>query len=145
MRGRKLPRVMGDNIRSIMEICKISGLPIPMVQRFHQSNDYMKRKLRALTVQKCIALVGADTVLIRAGPQITSCHGDLHRVQKENMRKFGLTNPHDTAFAPKQWLYQKEATGMESSKMYFHSRCRYRTHQCGAANYPVSWGIIQGP
>ena len=35
------------------------------------------------------------------------------------MRNFWPTNPHGTAFAPKQWLYQKEATGMESSKMYW--------------------------
>ena len=26
------------------------------------------------------------------------------------MRNFGLINPHGTAFATKQWLYQKEAT-----------------------------------
>ena len=32
------------------------------------------------------------------------------------MRNFGPTNPHGTAFPPKQWLYQKEATGMESQK-----------------------------
>ena len=32
--------------------------------------------------------------------------------------EFGPTNPHGTAFAPKQWLYEKEATGMKSSKMY---------------------------
>ena len=35
--------------------------------------------------------------------------------------------------------------GMESSKMYCPSRCRYRTYKCGAANYPVSWGAVQGP
>ena len=34
------------------------------------------------------------------------------------MRKFGLNNPNGTAFEPKEWLYEKEATGMESSKMY---------------------------
>ena len=38
-----------------------------------------------------------------------------------------------------------KATGMESSKMYCPSRCRYRTYQCGAANYTVSWGAVQGP
>ena len=32
------------------------------------------------------------------------------------MRNFGPSNPRGTAFAPKQWLYQKEATGMESPK-----------------------------
>ena len=56
------------------------------------------------------------------------------------MRIFGPTNQHGTAFSPKQWLYEKEATGMESSKMYFASRCRYSTYQCGAANYTVSFG-----
>ena len=30
------------------------------------------------------------------------------------MRKYGTTNPDGTAFPPKQWLYEKEATGMES-------------------------------
>ena len=30
---------------------------------------------------------------------------------------------------------------MESSKMYYPSRCRYRTYQCGAANYPISWVV----
>ena len=55
------------------------------------------------------------------------------------------TNPHGTAFPPNQWLYAKEGTGMESSKMYYPSRCRYRTYQCRAAKYPVSWGGSIGP
>ena len=118
MWGRKLARVMGDNIGSVMEIRKISGLSIPMVPRFHQSNGYMKRKLRAWRVQKCIALVGADTVHTSAGPQTTPCHAEKYRVQKGNMRTFGPTNPNGTAFEPKQRLHEKEATGMESLKMY---------------------------
>ena len=61
------------------------------------------------------------------------------------MRKHGPTNPQGTAFSPKQWLYEKEATGMESSKMYCPSRCLYRTYQCVAANYPVSWDVVLGP
>ena len=56
------------------------------------------------------------------------------------MRNFGPTNPHGIAFAPKQWLYEKESTGMESSKMYFLGWCRYRTYQRVAANHPVSIG-----
>ena len=51
---------------------------------------------------------------------------------------------HRTAFARKQWLYEKETTGMESSKMYCSSRCRNSTYQCVAANYPVSWGAVYG-
>ena len=131
---------MGGSIRPRMEICEILGLPIPMVPRFHQSNSYIKRKLRAWRVQKCIALVGADTVLITVWPQNTPFHGGWYRAPNGNMRNFGPTNPHCTAFAPKQWLCQKEATGMESSKLYSPSRCRYRTYLCVEAKYPVSLG-----
>ena len=145
LRGSKVPRFMGGSKGPRMEICEISALPIPMVRRLHQSNGYIKRKLRAWRVQKCIALVGADTVLTTVWKQSTPFHGGQYRALNGNMRNFGPTNPHGTAFAPKQWLYQKEATGMESSKMYYHSWCRYRTYHCVAAKYPVSWGVVQGP
>ena len=117
----------GGQYRALNGNMQTSALPIPMVRRLHQSNGYIKRKLRAWRVQKCIALVGADTVLTTAWKQSTPFHGGQYRALNGNMRNFGPTNPHGTAFAPKQWLYQKEATGMESSKMYCPSRCRYRT------------------
>ena len=135
----------GGQNRSTKEICETSGLPIPMVPRLHQCNGYIKRKLRAWRVQKCITLLGAVIALTSAGPQTTPSHGGQYRVHQGNMRNFGPTNTHGTASAPMQWLYQKEATGMESSKMYFPSRCRYRTYQCGAANYHVSWWAVQCP
>ena len=140
--GRKLPRVMGGSIGSRELICETSGLPNPMVLRFHQCNGYIKRKLREWRVQKCIALVGADTLLTSTGPQTTPCHWGQYRVHGGNLRNFGPNKPHGNAFPPMQWLYQKEATGMESSKMYCPSRCRYRTYQCVAANYPFSWGVV---
>ena len=84
-------------------------------------------------VQKCIALVGATS----AGSQTTTCHWGQYSVHYENMRNFGPTNPHGTASAPILCLYEKEGTGMESSKLYCPSRCRYRTYKCRAANYPV--------
>ena len=58
LRGRKLPRFMGCSIGNRMEIFETSTLPIPMVPRLHQSNGYIKRKLQAWRVHKCIALVG---------------------------------------------------------------------------------------
>ena len=137
LRRSKVPRFMGGSIGNRMEICEILALPIPMIPHFHQRNGYIKRKLRAWRVQKCIALVGADTVLTTAWPQTTPFHG-AYRTQNGNMRKFGPTNPHGTAFAPKQCLYQNEATGMESSKMYCSSRCRYRTYHSVATNNPIS-------
>ena len=140
LRGSKVPRFMVGSIGPRMEICETSALPISMVPRLHQSNGHIKRMLRAWRVQKCIALVGADTVLTTAWKQSTPFHGGGYRVQNGNMRKFGPTNPHGTAFSPKQWLYQKEAMGMESPKMYCPSRCRHHTYHGVESKYPVSWG-----
>ena len=142
--GSKVPRFMGGCIGRRMEICETSALSIPMVPRLHQSNGYIKRNLRAWRVQKCIAQVGADTVLTTAWKQSTPFHGGLYRAENGNMRNFGPINPHGTAFAPKQWLYQKKATGMESSKIYCPSRCRYRTYHCVEVKYRISWGVL-GP
>ena len=101
LRGSKIPRFMGGNIGPRMEICETSALPIPMVPRLHQSNGCIKRKLRASRVQKCIVLVGADTVLTIAWKETIPFHGGLYRAQNGNMTNFGPTNPHGTAFAPK--------------------------------------------
>ena len=144
VRGKKLPRFMGGSIGPRMEICETSALPIPMVRRLHQSNGYIKRKLRAWRVQKSISRVSGDIGPITAWPQSTPFHWWQYRAQNGNMRNFSPTNPNGTAFAPKQWLYQKEATGIQSSKMYCHSRCRYRTYLCVEAKYPVSCGVVQG-
>ena len=89
VQGRKEPHFIGVNIGPRMEICGILGLRIVMVPRLHQSNGYMKRKLRAWRVQKCITLVGAETVLTSAKLQNTPFHGGYYRSKIENMRKFG--------------------------------------------------------
>ena len=75
LHGPKLYHFMGGSIGPRMEICGISALPIPMVPCLHQSNGYIKRKLRAWGVQKFIALVGADTALTIAGSQTSLFHG----------------------------------------------------------------------
>ena len=142
LRRSKVSYFIGGSIGPKMEICETSALLIPMVPLLHQRNGYIKRKLRAWRVQKCIAQVCADTVLTTAWKQSTPFHGGLYRDKNENMRNFGPINPHGIAFAPKQWLYQKESTGMESPKLYCPSRCRHRTYHCVEAKYPVSWEII---
>ena len=109
VRCRKLPRFMRVSIGPRMEICESSGLPIPMVPCLHQTNGYIKRKLGEWRAQKCIAIVGADTVLTSAGPQTIPFHGGQHRAKNGNMRNFGQTNSHGTAFAPNKWLHQKES------------------------------------
>ena len=44
------PFHLGDSKGPRMEICETSDLPIPMVPRLHQSNGYIKRKVRAWRV-----------------------------------------------------------------------------------------------
>ena len=92
-----------------MEICESSGRRIPMIPRLHQTNGYIKRNLGEWRAQKCNAIVGSDTVLTSEGPQTTPFHGGQHRAENGNMRNFGPTNPHGTAFATNKRLYEKEA------------------------------------
>ena len=115
--GRKLPRFMWGSIRPTMVICKTSGLPTAMVLCWHQSNRYIKRNQRVWRAEKCKALVGAETSLSCAWSQTTPFHGGKYRAENGNVRHFGPPKSHGTAFAPNQWLHQKESTGMESSKM----------------------------
>ena len=67
--GQKIPRFIGGGTRLRMEICEISCILIPKVPRLHQSNGYIKGKLRVLRAQKCIALVGAESMLTSVGPK----------------------------------------------------------------------------
>ena len=55
-----------------------------------------------------------------------------------------VTYRHATAFPQKECLSQKEATGMESPKMYCSSPWKNPTYLCGSANYPVSLGAVEG-
>ena len=138
VRAVKLPRLKGVGIGSGTETCVNWGGPIAMVPCLHQGNNYVKRKLRVWRSQKCISLVGAKSPLTCAGPQSTVCQGRQYRVGNGNLRKLGWTYRHGTMFEPRQYLHQKEATGMESPEMYFPSRCKKPSYLCGPSNYPVS-------
>ena len=86
---------------------------IAMVPCLHQANIITKRKLRAWRDQKCIPLVGVITPLTCAGIQTTPSRGRRYRAKNGKLPKLGRTYPHDTVLAPRKYLYQKEATGME--------------------------------
>ena len=73
------------------KICGNPGLPFAMVPCLHQSNVYIKRKLRLWTVQTCIPLVGAKTSLTCAGLQTTLSQVTQYRAQNGNLRKSGST------------------------------------------------------
>ena len=89
----RLPCFVGGRIDPTMEICESLGLPISMVTRLHQSNGYMKRKLRVWTAQKCIDLVGAETVLTSAGQQTTHFMGGSMGLRMEIRKISGLPIP----------------------------------------------------
>ena len=117
VRDCKRPRLMWASIVPRTEICGNPGLPLAIVPCLHQSNVYIKRKLRVSTLQKCIPLVGAKSSLTCAGLEMTLSHVSQYRAENGNLRKSGSIFCHGAVFAPKQCLYQKEATGMDSPKM----------------------------
>ena len=137
-RNCKRPRLMEASIKPRKEICGNPGLPFPMVLCLYQSNVYITRNLRIWRVQKRIPLLGAKPSLTYVGLQTTLSQVSQYRAENGNFRKSGSTFCHGTMFAPKQCLFQKEATGMESPKMYSSRQCKNLTYQCGTANDPIS-------
>ena len=129
----------------------IPGLPLVMEPCLHQSNIYIKRKQWVWRVQNCIPLVGGKTSLTCAGLQTTPSQVSQYRAENENLQKSGSTFIHGTVFAPKQCLYEKEATGMECSKMYFSSRCKnlnfagLQTTPSEVSQYRAENGNLQNP
>ena len=121
---------------------KLGGGPIAMVPCLHQGNIYIIRKLLVWREEKCIPLFGVKTPLTCAGRQTTLSQERRYRVENENLLKLGWTYRHGTVFAPSQYLYQKEATGMERAEMYFPSWCKNRTYLCGPSNYSVSREVV---
>ena len=110
----------------------------------HQSNVYIKRRLGLWRAQKCIPLVGTKSTPICAGPQSTPSHVRRYRAENRNLGKSWPTFRHGVVFAPKQSLYQKEASTMKSPKMHSSSQCKNHTYLCGTTNYPVSCKAVLG-
>ena len=102
-----------------------------IVPCLHQGNIYNKRKLRVWRDQKCIQLVGAIIPFTCAGRQNTPSRGRQYRAQNGKLGKLGRTFGHGTVFSPRNYLHQKEATGMERPEMYSASRCNKPTYLCG--------------
>ena len=131
MRAVIIPRLEGGSIGQRTESCVYCDGPISMVPCLHQGNIYIKRKLRVWREQKCIPLVRAITPLNCEGRQNTPSLGRQYRAQNEKFVKLGRTYGHGTVFAPRKYLYQIKATGMERPEMYSVSRCNNHTYLCG--------------
>ena len=103
-----------------------------MVPCLNEGNIYIKRKLRVWREEKCIPLVGSITPLNCEGRQSTPSQGRQYRAQYVKFGKLVRTYGHDTVFATRKYLYQKEATtGMERPEIYSVSRCNNHTYLCG--------------
>ena len=109
-----------------------------MVLCFHQGNIHIRRELGVWREEKCIPLVGAKTPLTCAVHQTTPSQSSRYRAENGNMRTFGWTYRHGTEFAPREYLYQKGAMGMERPEMHSPIRCKKLSYLCGYLNYPVS-------
>ena len=118
VRAVKVPRLEGGRKGPRTESSVKWDGPTAMVPCLHQVNIYTKRKLRVWRDQKCIPLVGAKTPLTCVGRQNTPSQGRQYRAQNGKLGKLGRKYGYGTMFASKKYLYQKEATGMESPEMY---------------------------
>ena len=113
-----------------------------MVPCLSEGNIYTKRKLRVYRGQKCIPLVGAKTPLTCAGRQTTQSRLMRYSAKTGKLHKLGGKYHHGSVFAPRQYLYQKEATGMQRPEMYFASWWNNPTYLCGPSNYPISREVV---
>ena len=145
MRAVKVPHLEGGSIGPRTESCVNCDGPISMVPCFHQGNIYTKGKLRVWRDQRCIPFVGAITPFNCAGRYNTPCRGRQYRAQNGKFSKLGRTYGHGTVFAPRKYLYQKEATGMERPEMYSVSQCNNPTYLCEPSLYPASSEAVWGP
>ena len=138
MRAVKIPRLEVGSIGPRTECCVNWDGPIAVVPCLKQGNIYTKMKLRVWRDQKCIPLVGVKTILTCASRQNTPSRGRQYRAQMGKLRKLGGTYRNGTVSAPRQYLYHKEATGMERPEMYSASWCKNHTYLCRPSKYPVS-------
>ena len=92
--------------------------------------------------QKCNLYFGAKSLLRSRGLQTARFHAAPYRADSANLRKLGATFRHGTVFAPKNFFYQKEATGMQTPKLQSLLRCKRSTSQYTHANYPLSCSAV---
>ena len=140
MRAVKLPRLKAGGIGPRRKLAQIGEDLSP----WYRVCPNIKRELGVWRVQNCIPLVGAKTPLTCAGRQTTPSQGRRYRAENGNLSKFGRIYRLGTVFAPRQYLCQKTAMGMERPETYSFSRCKNPSYLCGPSNYPVSREAVYG-
>ena len=140
--GRQITPSRGKRYGTRTESCLNWDGLIAKVPCLLKGNIYTKKELWAWRDQKCIPLVGAITPLPCAGRQNTPSRERRYRAQNGKLPKLGRTYRHGTVFAPRKYLYQKEATGMERPEMYFVSWFNNPTYLCGTSKFTVSMEAV---
>ena len=138
VRAVKLSRLKGVGIEPRTQTCVNWGGRIAMVPCLHQGKICIKWKITVWREQKCIRLVGINIPLTCVGCQTTPSQRSRYKPENGNLHKFGLNYRHGTVFKPRQYLYQKEATGMERPEMYSPTWCKNSSYFFKLSNYPVS-------
>ena len=106
------PVPLGGSIGPRIKIYVNSGLPIGMVPRFYIRNQKKATGMDSPTMYCYTPLINR---IYLCGSAYYPVSWGQYRAENGNLRKFGPTNPHGTAFAPNNISYQKEAKGMENS------------------------------
>ena len=128
--------------RARPESCVNLDGPIAMLPCLHQGNIYTKRKTRVCRDKKCIPLVIAKTPLTCVVRQSTPSRGRQYKAPRGKFQKLVQIYHHGIGFAPRKYLYQKEANDMERPEMYSACRCKNHTSQCGPSKYSVSMNAV---
>ena len=128
VRGRKVARYMGGGMGSRMEKCKISCTPNHHGTVFAIKQWLHHREATCMESSKMYCPRRCRNPLTSAGPKSSPLHGGRYGIENGKMQNFVHPNHHGTVFAIKQWLHHREATCMESSKMYCPRRCRKPTY-----------------
>ena len=121
----KLPRLKGGGIGTRTETCVNSGGSIALVPCVQQGNIHTKRQSGVWRVQNFIPLVGANPPLYCGVSQTTMSEGRRYKAENGTLSKLGRIYRLGTVLAPRQYLYQRTAMGMERPEMYSFSR--YKT------------------
>ena len=85
---------------------------------FPQKKYLYQKEATVWTDQKSIPLIGAMSPLTCTGRQNTPSQRRQYRAHNVKFGKLGRTYGHGTMFAPRKYLYHKEAAGMERPEMY---------------------------
>ena len=142
VRSVKLPVFMQRRIEPTVRICGNTVLPIAKVPCLHQSNIHIKRKLWEWRAQKWNPCFSTKSPPRSTDRQSTRVHAAPYRADSANMRKHGATYRQGTVSAPKQYFYEKEATGMESQKMESLHHCKKPTSQYGPSKNTCLYSAV---